>query len=206
MSNLRSELTRSNPPYKINTNNRFSYYTTIEFVIDNMRRHIQFKVDTGSPHTIIGIELLAKKGVHIDQRILQNTPSTNLKAATDSDVNIYPYTVKEFQLTDEICFENIQIYLSYEIKYRAVLGMDILSLFDFQYKHEKGNMLGTFWINNYEEHLQKINDILKKKKLDYLDTEQIFLLDESEKKSVNYTQQDLEANFIQNQINQILDK
>ena len=175
-----SELVRTNIPHRKEISDRLSYYTDIWLTINEMRRSIKFKVDTGSPYTIIGMDSLKKIGIKIDNKILMERNITSLNDASGNIVNIVPYKVDDFQLTDDISFEKIKIYLSSDITDRAVLGMDILSLFDFQYKHEKGNMLGTFWINNYKEHLQKINNILKRKNLDHLDTEQIFLLDEFE--------------------------
>lgn len=186
---------------------RTSYYTNISFYYKDVLNRVEMKVDTGASHTIIGTEIANLcEELKVD---LGHIPINNNRRPEDisgTEINIKECILDNFRLTSEIIFPSIKLLFSDDIHDKAVLGMDILSLFDFQYKHEKGNMLGTFWINNYEEHLQKINNILKRKNLDYVDVEQIFLLDESEKKSVKYTQQDLEANFIQNQINQIPDK
>ena len=49
------------------------------------------------------------------------------------------------------------------------LGMDILSLFDFQYLREKHQNYGTFWINNYHEVLKELHTRKLNKGIDYID-------------------------------------
>lgn len=204
---MRTELERVGNPYKNNQINRTAYYTNVYFEINGKKVFIPMKVDTGATYTVIGTY-----NTKIEKwRDIINKSNIVGKAydASNTEINLRGYILSNFRLTKDIIFPKIKIFFSDTLGDRAVLGMDILSLFDFQYRHEKGNMIGTFWINNYEEYLQKINNILKKKNLDYLDAEQIFLLDnfESENKnSIRYTVQDLSANYIQDKLNQISDK
>ena len=68
----------------------------------------------------------------------------------------------------------IKLYFSDDLGEKAVLGMDKLSLFDFQYLREKGCSNGTFWINNYVSTLDVIRKRMLNKEIDYLDPELIF--------------------------------
>lgn len=65
------------------------------------------------------------------------------------------------------------MYFSEDIGEKAVLGMDILSLFDFQYLRERGSSNGTFWINNYVSTLDVLKKRMLNKDIDYLDPSQI---------------------------------
>lgn len=178
---LGTELERVGNPYKNNVINRTAYYINVYFTINGKKVFIPMKVDTGAAYTVIGTY-----NTKIEKwRDIINKSNMAGKAydASDNEINLRGYILSNFRLTKDIIFPKIKIFFSDTLGDRAVLGMDILSLFDFQYKHEKGNMLGTFWINNWEEHMEQIDRILQKKKLDYLDTEQIFLLNEAETQS-----------------------
>jgi hypothetical protein len=181
---------------------RTSYYTRISFKYKDYLNRVEMKVDTGAAHTIIGTDY--KDLSEQLKEDIQDLPIDSKRTPEDASghtISLKECTVENFRLTPEIVFPKIKIMFSSDIKDKAILGMDILSLFDFQYKHEKGNMLGTFWINNWEHHLKKIFDILEKKHLDYLDTEQIFLLDETEEQSNHRINlQELEANLIHNKL------
>jgi len=189
---IRTELERVGNPYKNNQINRAAYYTNVYFEIKGKKVFIPMKIDTGATYTVIGTcnTKIEKWRNIINASDIRRTAYD----ASNKPIDLRGYILSNFRLTKDIIFPKIRIFFSDELGDRAVLGMDILSLFDFQYKQEKGNMLGTFWINNWESHMEKIYGILKRKHLDYLDTEQIFLLDEvevSSKYKVNL--QELEA-------------
>ncbi len=198
-SSSKTELKRTGNPHKNGLISRDAYYTDIYFEIDNKKLSIPMKIDTGATYTVIGTY---NQKIEKWRNIINNS-SIKGKAfdASDTEIELKGYIINNFRLTPEIVFPKIRIFFSDALGSKAILGMDILSLFDFQYKHEKGNMLGTFWINNYEQHLQKIESIMKKKNLDYLDTEQIFLLDEVHN-TYKVNIQDLEATTIYNRLNQ----
>lgn len=177
-----SEIKRYRPNFRtdiVKDSARFSYYTLLDIEFYGKRKKLQFKLDTGSPYTIIGLDLLKKNGIDLTKEIEKTGFQDKLLDASGRNVRIAPYIVKHFHLTEEICLTDVLIYISPDIKERAVLGMDLLSLFDFQYKWERNSMTGTFWINNYARRKKFIDDMMKDKKLVVLDSKQMFLLDNS---------------------------
>lgn len=181
---------------------RFSYYTLLVLSFEGITKRLQFKLDTGSPRTVIGLDLLKRNGLDLTEEINKTGLQDGLKDASDNDIRVAPYIVQSFKLTDEITLNNVLVYISPDIKSRAVLGMDILSLFDFQYKWEVNSMIGTFWINNYAERKKFIDQKLKEKGQNILDSKQMFLLDEKSKRSTKYTEQDILANDIYTKLQQ----
>ncbi len=89
--------------------------------------------------------------------------------ASGTELKLYGYIVDNFKLTDEIMLDKIKLFFSEEIGSKALLGMDILSLFDFQYLKEKRQNYGTFWINNYNEALKELQIRRLNKDIDYID-------------------------------------
>lgn len=89
--------------------------------------------------------------------------------ASGTELKLYGYIVDNFKLTDEIMLDKIKLFFSEEIGSKALLGMDILSLFDFQYLKEKRQNYGTFWINNYNETLKELQIRRLNKDIDYID-------------------------------------
>lgn len=89
--------------------------------------------------------------------------------ASGTELKLYGYIVENFRLTDEITLDKIKLFFSEDIGNKALLGMDILSLFDFQYLKEKRQNYGTFWINNYDEALKDLQARRLNKDMDYID-------------------------------------
>ena len=89
------------------------------------------------------------------------------------------YIVEDFRLTDEITLDKIKLFFSEDIGNKALLGMDILSLFDFQYLKEKRQNYGTFWINNYDEALKDLQTRRLNKDIDYIDPILIAAVDDA---------------------------
>ena len=111
--------------------------------------------------------------------------------------------------SDTPCFESLTIiipklliFFSKELKDKAILGMDILSLFDFQYLREKRSTNGTFWINNYQDVLDNISKRMLNQELDYLDPSLILsiVIEDTNKNDVKFTLQDAMAAYINKKI------
>ena len=99
--------------------------------------------------------------------------------ASGTELKLYGYIVENFRLTDEITLDKIKLFFSEDIGNKALLGMDILSLFDFQYLKEKRQNYGTFWINNYDEALKELQARRLNKDIDYIDPILIAAVDDT---------------------------
>lgn len=154
---IKSEMKKVGNPYKGNSFGRESYYTDINFKINNKKIDITAKIDTGATYTVFGL-----KNKRLDTFAGIITKSEMLGRAYDvsgTELKLYGYIVDNFKLTDDIVFNKIKVYFSEDIGDKALLGMDILSLFDFQYLKEKSQTWGTFWINN---HIYALNQVTKR--------------------------------------------
>ncbi|MCM1183060.1 MAG: hypothetical protein NC337_06785 [Roseburia sp.] len=89
--------------------------------------------------------------------------------ASGTELKLYGYVVENFRLTSDIILDKIKLFFSEDIGDKALLGMDIMSLFDFQYLKERRQNWGTFWINNYEDVLRELNNRKLNKDMDYID-------------------------------------
>ena len=168
---IRSEMEKTGEP-KSGSLNRRSYYINIRFILENKKIQIKAKVDTGATHTILGLRNNSLKP--FTNKIIKNNNLSSALTASDEEIKLYGYVVTDFWLTQDILIPRIKLYFSDDIGEKAVLGMDILSLFDFQYLREKGCSNGTFWINNYVSTLDVIRKRMLNKEIDYLDPELIF--------------------------------
>lgn len=154
---IKSEMKKVGNPYKGNSFSRESYYTDINFKIDNKKIDITAKVDTGATYTVFGLE-----NKRLDTFAGAITKSDMIGKAYDvsgTELKLYGYIVDNFRLTDDIVINKIKVYFSEDIGDKALLGMDILSLFDFQYLKERRQNWGTFWINN---HIDALNEMTKR--------------------------------------------
>ncbi len=157
---------------------RFSYLSEIDFGLENVNCAVRMRIDTGATKTIIGIDLLRKSIPNIDDLYLKFQEEKTVFAANDKEIYIRSAVVRNFQITDEIKIEKIKIYFSDNIGNRALLGMDILSLFTFMYS-DKDRL---FTIHNYKESIERHNKLILNSNLDYLDPE--FIGEISEKNPV----------------------
>lgn len=166
MDTGRSELEKAaNPATK--AFNRESYFTKISFDISNKTVKITAKIDTGATYTVIGLE---HKGlIRFKDEIQKSSMRGIAYDASGTELKLYGYVVENFRLTDEIILDKIKLFFSEDIGSKALLGMDILSLFDFQYLKEKRQNYGTFWINNYDEALRDLQARRLNKDTDYID-------------------------------------
>ncbi len=140
-----SELIRKPIP-NTSSESRLSYYTDLYFNIDDINVGIVAKVDTGASYTIIGTEVDGLDAcvdyINANAIIEKEQPED----ATKNKIHMKSLTVSDFQLTKEICIPKIKLFFSDDLKDKAILGMDILSLYDFVYRHEVNQIKGTFWL------------------------------------------------------------
>ena len=176
MRTSRSELEKAaNPATK--AFNRESYFKKTSFDIDNKTVKITTKIDTGATYTVIGLE---NKGlIRFKDKILKSNMRGIAYDASGTELKLYGYIVENFRLTDEITLDKIKLFFSEDIGNKALLGMDILSLFDFQYLKEKRQNYGTFWINNYDEALKDLQERRLNKDIDYIDPILIAVVDDT---------------------------
>jgi len=162
----RSEMSKEANPIT-HVFNRESYFTRIGFKIDNNLVNVTTKIDTGATYTVIG--LCSDELENYKNNILKSNMRGIAYDASGTELKLYGYIVENFRLTDEIILDKIKLFFSEDIGNKALLGMDILSLFDFQYLKEKRQNYGTFWINNYDEALKDLQVRRLNKNIDYID-------------------------------------
>ena len=155
---MRTELIKIRDPFK-KVFDRRSYYTKIEYTINNESIVTNMKIDTGADYSLLEFR----------KEILKSNMVGIAYDASGTELKLYGYIVENFRLTDEITLDKIKLFFSEDIGNKALLGMDILSLFDFQYLKEKRQNYGTFWINNYDEALKDLQARRLNKDIDYID-------------------------------------
>jgi len=150
----RSVLVRVPEP-ETNSTLRNKYYTILRFNCNELKLMHTVKVDTGASYTVISLNEINNRYI-INEIKTKGVKEKSLFSATNTPINIFSYIVDELTLTEKIVFPcKVKIFFSDNIT-RSVLGMDILSLFDFQYLKEPRQIKGTFWINNYTHVLKNI--------------------------------------------------
>jgi len=163
----KSEMKKVGNPYKNDSFGREAYYTNISFKLDNIRINAIVKVDTGAAYTVLGLKY--KKIERFANTILKSNMHGVAYDASGTELKLYGYVVENFRLTCDITLDKIKLFFSEDIGDKALLGMDILSIFDFQYLKERRQNWGTFWINNYEDALRELSDRRLNKNIDYID-------------------------------------
>lgn len=157
-----SELIKVGNPFHNDRFVRTEYYVEVSFRIDGLPILQTVKIDTGSPYTIIGLD--GKDIKRFKDRI--KTCKTDIEAfdAQENQLDIEKYTVENFSLTEDVCFDSITCLFSEKLKERAILGMDILSLFELTYKFDSGKQSsGTFRIVNLPKAASSINSQIEKR-------------------------------------------
>ena len=157
--------------------NRESYFTGIKFDLNTKPIKITTKIDTGATYTVIGMENSYIKP--FKDKLLKSSMRGIAYDASGTELKLYGYIVEDFRLTDEITLDKIKLFFSEDIGNKALLGMDILSFFDFQYLKEKRQNYGTFWINNYDEALKDLQTRRLNKDIDYIDPILIAAVDDA---------------------------
>lgn len=148
---------------------RTSYYTAISFKYEGVGNEIEFKIDTGSPHTILGTECegICEKLVKYHNN--DKTKSEYVENVSGESVTIKPCIVDELSLTEDIIIPKIKIFISGDIHKKAVLGMDILSLFDFHYVRKDK----TIYLCYTDHYIQDLFSQMVNNDLNYLDPDLI---------------------------------
>lgn len=203
-----SLLTKIDNPFRGNQA-RTSYYINVVLNIKNAKLPIPMKIDTGATHTIVGTEIDAMSEIK-DLLIHNSIKKGTVKDASGSDIFTYAYIVEQLKLSDEITLPNVEIYFSKQLKEKAVLGMDILSLFDFRYQLDKKGSNGEFWINDYQDAIERITTCGFYKNNNYIQSGMILTLDDAPQSSKEksqlstkkgkYTKEDLQANYMNKRI------
>lgn len=135
------------------TPSRLRYYHTLDFMLNDAKVTVDCKIDTGSPVTIIGMKnrYVEYYANYIRQHGAQ---ASNLESATRGDISRYILTVQDLRLTDEIIFPEVTISFSDDIGDKALIGMDLLTLFSFKYSL-KDKLISLFYNQNYLEEIYK---------------------------------------------------
>ncbi len=132
---------------------RRAYFVKVSFSLMNIVANISVKIDTGASRTVIGINN-AKIRQKIKEIILQEPVySGRLESATGGEISYREAVVDDFYLTPDIVFPKIKLAFSEDIGNKALLGMDILSLFSFMYDRKKCELclMDCDTVNNYIE-------------------------------------------------------
>ena len=170
-----TELVNTGDPRKNRSYLRAYYYTTISFELFGINSDIEVKVDTGSPYTVVGAQnrkLDAVLKEHL--RTVGIDGRTAVEDASGNPIGLKPQVVQNFKLTDDIVFPKVKIYFSDSLKEKAILGMDILTLFDFKYHRDDK----AIWIYYEENFLEKLGKKMINKNLGYIDPGLIAAMDE----------------------------
>lgn len=172
---MRVEMKKMGNPFNEGKFERNNYYTDVKFELFGKKIEALFKIDTGASYTVVGLS--NECVTRFKDKILRTGLKGTAYDASDSTLNLKGIVVQNFEVADRVTIPELLIFFSEELGTKAVLGMDILSLFNFQYVQERGYNCGTFWLNNPEESLDKMLLNMKKKGLSYIDPVNILEID-----------------------------
>lgn len=181
---------------------RTSYYIEVGFIVGKKYIEVPMKVDTGASHTIVGTEFDAIKN-HKREIWTNYLHEDDVYDAQGKPLKVYAYKVSQFKLTEDIIFPKIQIWFSDQLKEKAVLGMDVLSLFNFKYTLDKHSSNGTFEIIDYPTTMKKLLESQSYENKGFIMPGGVFTINDTPQTSVKtpqYTKEDLEANYINKMI------
>lgn len=151
---------------------RFCYFTKLQFYLGGRYIDTEVKVDTGSYYTIIGADAIKLTKERRKALPIEDT-GRRLESASGHILNAKPIVVDEFRLTNELIFPQILIYISDDLKDKSVLGMDILTLFNFRYDRRDH----TMWLYYEDDFLDRLKKRMFHHKKDYIDPGYIASLD-----------------------------
>ena len=81
---------------------------------------------------------------------------------------IEQYNVTDFKLTEGIVFDKLKLCFSDDLGEKAVIGMDILGLFEILYLFNDEHCNGSFYLRRYRETKNLVDKYLAKSKTDIL--------------------------------------
>ncbi len=132
---------------------RRSYFVLVNFCLECTRTDLSMKVDTGASRTVIGLDSI-RAATKIKNTIMQEQLCKGrLESATGGDISYREIVVEDFYLTPDVVFPKIKLAFSEDIGSKALLGMDILSLFSFMYNRKEGELclMDCDTVNRYIE-------------------------------------------------------
>lgn len=168
----KSELIKVADP-KYGVYSRRKYYTKLCYKINGIEVSHPFLIDTGSSFTVVGLKHPA---IELFSDLILESGLKDCKAydATDDEILLKCFVVSDFRLTNDIIIPKLKLHFSTELDTKCLLGMDILSIFDFQYKKDNPRTRsGSFWINNYDSDLLWLSNNSLNKELNYVDPDLI---------------------------------
>lgn len=144
---------------------RRSYYVDIRFSLKTLQTDLSMKIDTGASRTVIGINnTIFDSGIK-DIILQEPVCSGRLESATNGEICYHEVVVDDFYLTPDIKFTKIKLAFSEDIGNRALLGMDILSLFSFTYNRREQE----FWLADCDTANKYVEKYCLNKELGYID-------------------------------------
>lgn len=165
------------------TRRRNKYYISCTYEIDGAIIASPFKMDTGADCTVIGLDSITKDT--FKELILNsNLPDATFATASGEIFKAKSFVVNNFEIAPGIVIPRIKLHFAKELGKKALLGMDIISLFYFQYMPDGGTHNGTFWLNNPEEILKTLDDYKLNNGIDYIDPDTLWSLDRSDASSI----------------------
>lgn len=176
---MQYEIINVGNPKRNNTLRRTSYYTSMSILLNDTKELVIAKVDTGASFTVIGFDAIQDKNIR--QLISKSDIDATASDASGSVLTLKGLVVDSFEFAKGVVLNNTLIYFSEQMHDRSVLGMDILSLFDFHYRKEVHETRGTFWLYNVEDTLARISEKMYKSSIPYLNPGEIFDIDIQEK-------------------------
>ena len=132
---------------------RRSYFVLVNFCLECTRTDLSMKVDTGAFRTVIGLDSI-RAATKIKNTILQEQLCKGrFESATGGDISYREIVVEDFYLTPDVIFPKIELAFSEDVGNKALLGMNILSLFSFMYNRKKRELclMDCDTVNEYIE-------------------------------------------------------
>lgn len=171
---------------KGNTSNRrierLRYFVKLKFELQGIDVVTVAVIDTGAVKTVIREDdiLRSARGNKLVQSI-RNDTAFGIGGSVPTKI----YIAEQFELTGEITLPRVEVAVSNSIN-MSVLGMDILGLFSFKYDLGVGNMIGKFFIFDYQKQLERIEKLCKNNNA--LGINMIMLLDDEMSKESKVNQ------------------
>lgn len=165
----RSEMVRTADP-KTHVRHRSSYWTKIQFTVDSRIVRLPFLVDTGSPVTIVSIPSNINNKVKLSNLLDKGNGTETYYSLLHEEIKVVGGVVKDFMLTRDVCIPEIKLHFTDMLEDKCILGMDILSYFEFEYIKDSGSShSGSIWLTNPKKNIDDIKSWTGNKDLYYID-------------------------------------
>lgn len=160
------------------TARRNKYHVLCTYRVGKTNSICYFKVDTGADYTVIGLDTIQEDSCR-DLILNSNLPDARFCTASGEVINAKSFVVKDFMLAPEVIIPEIKLHFAESLGKRALLGMDILSLFNFQYIKDVGTHNGTFWLNDPEDSIKELEKYKLNNDISYIDPDTLWSLEKS---------------------------